>query len=146
MKPRVTARLLLTSPAGRLALMRVPGFGGGTVWVTFGGRLEPGETLEEGAAREGFEETGRRDIALGPAIHVRDVAIVIEGEETALHETFFIARAPDEAISDEGWTEEEKTKIEAVRWWSLEELRATSEIVQPRNLPDLLAQALEHTA
>jgi ADP-ribose pyrophosphatase YjhB (NUDIX family) len=135
--------VLLISPAGRLALMRVPGFDDGSVWVTFGGRLEAGETPREGALREAVEETGRSDIHLGEPVFVRDEMRVIEGEETRLVETFFVARLGDEALSRDGWTPEEHEKVQAVRWWTLQELRDTQETVLPRQIARLMSEVLQ---
>jgi ADP-ribose pyrophosphatase YjhB (NUDIX family) len=142
-KARVTGRVLLISPAGRLALMRVPGFDDGMVWVTFGGRLEPGESVREGALREMAEETGRDDLILGEPIFLRDEVRVIDGEETRLTETFFVARAPDETLSFEGWTPEERAKVDAVRWWSLADLAASDETFLPRQIAQLMEKALQ---
>lgn len=146
MRARVTGRVLLLSPQGRLALMRVPGFDDGMVWVTFGGRLEPGESVREGALREMVEETGRDDLILGEPIFVRDEVRTIDGVETRLTETFFVARAPDETLSFHGWTPEEKAKVDAVRWWSLEELAASDETFLPRQIVALMEKALQEPA
>jgi ADP-ribose pyrophosphatase YjhB (NUDIX family) len=143
LKVRETGRVLLISPAGRLALMRVPGFDGGSVWVTFGGRLEAGESPRDGALREAVEETGRRDIALGEPVFVRDERRIIDGEDTRLVETFFAARLADETLSREGWTPEEHEKVQAVRWWSLEELRVTQDTVLPRQIVRLMSEVLQ---
>jgi ADP-ribose pyrophosphatase YjhB (NUDIX family) len=113
------------------------------VWVTFGGRLEAGESPREGALREAVEETGRRDIELGEPVFLRDEVRIIEGEETRLTETFFVARLPDETLSREGWTAEEHEKVQAVRWWTLDELRATAETVLPRQIAGLMSEALQ---
>ena len=60
MRERLTARVLLFDPRGRLLLVRGRATPAAELsfWFTVGGGVEPGETLEAGALREVAEETG----------------------------------------------------------------------------------------
>ena len=57
---RTAARVLPVSPLGEVLLMhgRDPAYPDDWHWVSIGGAIEPGESLEEGALRELREETG----------------------------------------------------------------------------------------
>ena len=52
---RRSARVILADSADRLLLFESEGF-----WFTPGGGVEPGETIEQAATRELWEETGLR--------------------------------------------------------------------------------------
>jgi 8-oxo-dGTP diphosphatase/2-hydroxy-dATP diphosphatase len=53
-------------PSRVLLGMKKRGFGMGK-WNGFGGKIEPGETMEEAACRELFEESGVRALEIKPA-------------------------------------------------------------------------------
>jgi 8-oxo-dGTP pyrophosphatase MutT (NUDIX family) len=59
--PRVMlgAGIIIVSPAGRLLLVQQER-DGVTEWGSLGGGLEPGETIEQCAVREAYEESGLR--------------------------------------------------------------------------------------
>ena len=68
---RPAARVVLLDEAKRIFLMH----GSdpmrpekGTWWEIPGGGIEPGETSQEAAARELYEECGFRDVKVGPCI------------------------------------------------------------------------------
>ena len=71
-RERLTARVLLLDPEGRILLMRgrLPGDPEAPrVWFTVGGGIEPGESAEAAAAREIVEETGFLDAQLDSVLH-----------------------------------------------------------------------------
>ncbi|HEY6788143.1 MAG TPA: NUDIX domain-containing protein, partial [Trebonia sp.] len=70
---RPTARLFVLDPLDRLLLFRFRGGAGGVSWLTPGGGLHRGETVQAAAVRELAEETGYvvTEDDLGPIVATR---------------------------------------------------------------------------
>ena len=146
MRVRHTARVVLLDPEGRILLMkgRLPDSPDGPAfWYTVGGGLDEGESLMEAAAREVIEETGFTDVALGPAVW-RDETVLrdIEGEERLFRQVYVVGRTAGGAPSRAGWLDHEHRLTDDVRWWTLQELQLTDEMVYPEGLAELLPDVL----
>jgi 8-oxo-dGTP pyrophosphatase MutT (NUDIX family) len=142
---RNAARVLLLDPEGRVLLVQ----GGdpadraaGTWWITPGGGVEPGEDARAAALREAFEETGHRVGELVGPVARRSSVFPFDGRLLEQREQYFVAHVPAFEPTTEGWTDFERRALVGLRWWSLDELRATQETVYPENLADLVADAL----
>jgi 8-oxo-dGTP pyrophosphatase MutT (NUDIX family) len=141
---RVAARVLLVDDEGRVLLFR----GGdparpeaGTWWFTPGGGVEGDETLVQAARREVLEETGHvLPDDLGPVILTRITRFSFEGARYEQTDNFFRVKAAHSQIDYSGWTELEHRTIHLHRWWTISELRQTTENIYPENLLELLAQ------
>jgi 8-oxo-dGTP pyrophosphatase MutT (NUDIX family) len=142
---RAAARVLLVDAAGRILLFR----GGdpaapdaGTWWFTPGGGLEPGESWSEGAARELLEETGLRIAPqdLGEPVLEERADFSFGGLLIDQDQRFFLLRVDSHVVDTSGFGEIEVASIEEHRWWSLDELAATSETVYPLGLLDVLTR------
>jgi 8-oxo-dGTP pyrophosphatase MutT (NUDIX family) len=110
----------------------------GTWWFPPGGGIETGESIEEAARREVREETGLVVDELGPVVQRRTVAFSFNGSVIRSHEYYFIVRTIRFDVDVAGWTKVERGTIEGHRWWTLTELRSTSETVYPDELVALL--------
>ena len=140
---RAAARVLLVDPAGRLLLLRfLDGETGYAWWATPGGGLLEGESHEAAARREVFEETGLRDVGLGPCVWVREHVFAWRGRRYRQQERFFLARIGALEPHDEHFTADEVELHQEHRWWTAEEIAASSERFAPRRLGSLLGQLL----
>lgn len=154
MQPRKTVRILLLDPQNRLLLVRMhdPNVGDASgevlaepYWVTVGGEIDEGENIAEAAKREIAEETGLA-VKPGPPVWSTEHVLCIDGKNRLMQETFILARTIETALGRDGWTELERQVIHDMKWWSLQELQATREMIFPtslvQHLPPLLAGEL----
>ena len=147
LRKRAAARIMVIDPDNRLLLFRFAftrgALAGRSNWALPGGGIEPGETPEQAAIRELREETGMVVGDVGTSIGERSYKMRLpDGEVIAGHETYFLVRtAAASEISRDGWTRLETEIIAEHRWWSIGELKTTSETVYPVNLMTMLQQA-----
>ncbi len=141
MRERLTARVLLFDPQGRLLLVRGRATPAAELsfWFTVGGGVDPGETLEAGALREVAEETGFTEVELGPVVWERaSVFTLADGETVILKESYFVARCPGGDPSRDAWEPHEVVLMDDMRWWAAEEIAAAEEMIYPERLRELL--------
>ena len=114
------------------------------LWITPGGGLDPGETREDAALRELYEETGLRGVNLGPCIWKRRHTWQWEDRWIESDERFYLLRAPAFQVVPAAPDEWEMQYVLGHRWWSLSEMIANgdTETFVPRSLPELLAPIL----
>lgn len=114
-------------------------------WITPGGALESGESPEQAARRELFEETGIDDAEFQkPHIYYAEYELIHRGVLTLFQEYFFIARTHTQLITTKHRTAYEQQDLLESRWWSLDEIKTNvDEIIYPENLVDLIDAANE---
>jgi 8-oxo-dGTP pyrophosphatase MutT (NUDIX family) len=119
----------------------------GSWWITPGGGLNDGESIEVGAVREVLEETGLRlsPTQLGPVIATRVAYFAFEQRQFRQSESFFAVNVEAFTPEHHGWDEVEQRALLGHRWWSVEELRTTVEAVYPRELADVVQAILDGT-
>ena len=138
---RPSARLILLDPQDRLFLFKVhqPSVYDPVdpfrepFWIMIGGLVDPGEDYSEAVIREAREET---------AIVIKDVRWVWSRERVmqwrdkqVLHrERFFLGRAASAAVDTSGLDDREKSWTLAHRWWTADEIAASSERFEPVDL------------
>lgn len=150
MRVRPTVRVVLFDPLDRVLLYRfeddritdpaVPDVAQASrFWALVGGGIEGDETPTEAAQRELWEETGLTSVALGRAVLEREKAMEFDGEPVLFQETYLIGRTHVTAISWDGVEDAERAVFREHRWWTLAELRSTTDTVFPEGLADLVA-------
>lgn len=116
----------------------------GEWWFTVGGGCELTESPAEAARREAFEEAGLVLPAdLGPVVLRREAEFEFDGEWLEQTEEYYLYQVDSDALTDAGWNELEQRVFTALRWWSIDELRTTSEVVFPSDLADVLTHLVE---
>lgn len=110
---------------------------------TPGGELDAGESVLAAAKRELAEETGLTAVEWSRAVWYGEQVLPLFGEPVLFKETFVLGRARETALSDRGWTALERATLVDLRWWSLDALESTREVVYPTRLPAYLRSLLE---
>ncbi len=142
---RRAARLVLLDEGNAVLLLsgRDPGLEGAPLfWFLPGGGVDAGETLEDAARREVYEETGARLGDLGPVVWERDVSFPFDGKQFEQHEFFFVVRTVRFPVSPTALTDLELRMTTGARWWPLDELATPKEPVYPSNLASLISSWL----
>jgi len=143
--PRKAGRVLLIDPAGRVLLLQGfdPAKPSSLHWVTIGGGLDDGEGTAQAAARELWEESGidaTADELIGP-VWQRTTEFSFAGMRYRQDEDFYVLRVGEVQVSLANLDPIERATITSYRWWSREELTATTEAYFPAELPELMRLA-----
>ncbi|HEX7821794.1 MAG TPA: NUDIX domain-containing protein [Sphingobium sp.] len=134
---RPAARLLVIDPQDRLLMFRFTPADRSAFWCTPGGAVDPGESYEQAAVRELFEETGMT-CPIGPQVAALEMVFTtLEGVEVDGEERYFVARPEDCAVRIDGHTALEQRVMQSHRWFTPEELAALEERYYPATLIDL---------
>lgn len=149
---RKAVRVLLLNDEDHLLLMCVEGFDICTpdgvrnkrFWCTIGGGIEKEESIEQTALREIYEESGIKpqDVSLGPVVWYGSIELILKGQLTRLDETFIVARTKLKDVALHFPTDDEKQVVKELRWFSLEDIKMSSDPIFPELLLQYLPEIL----
>jgi ADP-ribose pyrophosphatase YjhB (NUDIX family) len=152
MRTRRSSRLILLDEANRVLLFKIEDntvswpkgpFPTGAAWITPGGGVEEGETDEDAARRELWEETGINGIELGPVVGICETEFEWAGELIRAYDCLFLTRLLNTAVTLDNMTALERDVYREHRWWTLEELTNTEERIVPKDLAGLIARIVD---
>jgi 8-oxo-dGTP pyrophosphatase MutT (NUDIX family) len=147
MRIRKSSRLLVLNENHQILLFQFThtndALAGQSYWATVGGGLEEGETFEQAACRELYEELGVVRQNVGNHVATRNFEMMLPSAEVVISdERLFIVFIKNEEVNTANWSEHEKLVISKSRWWTFDELSQTNEIVYPNNIPNILVDSL----
>ncbi len=138
---RPGARVILLDPDDRILMIRTEtdDTDPPVLWITPGGAVEEGESFEEAARREMWEETGITDFELGPCVWTRQNVWRWGKDWYDSRERYFFSRVGQTDLTPERMEEIEILTFTGFRWWTIEELTASDEFFVPRSFAELVA-------
>lgn len=149
---RKAVRVLLFNQKNELLLMynesfptkSKSGLAYNNFWCTIGGKIEPGESIKQALIREVYEETGLKEdqINIGPMVWVNKVEIVLRGIPTLLDETFIVVKTTNDQVVLDKLTDDEKSFVTKLRWFSFDDIKQCSETIFPTKLGHYLGDIL----
>ena len=114
---------------------------GKPIWITPGGGLEEGESFEAALKRELFEELGVNITSNCPEVYYRNPVYTLKnGDRVQSVEKFFLVNVSEKVFSLEHWTESEKKRMSAGKWWSVEEIKKSRDDFFTKDIIQILAE------
>ncbi len=147
---RHSARILLLDEQDRILLLHVndgEAFHHNrpemiTFWITPGGGVESGESYEETARRELWEETGIADATFGPCLWHQERLLHFPTRTLLLQEQVYLARVQQPQVTLANLLPYEQKLHQTFHWWRVDELAQSHEQFMPPRLATLLPPIL----
>jgi 8-oxo-dGTP pyrophosphatase MutT (NUDIX family) len=105
-------------------------------WCFAGGAMEEGESVEQAALRELWEETGLldSDVTLGPVVWYGEFMTKFSSTPMLQKERFVVVRTRKSDVHMNNMCESEVLYMKELRWFSLEEIQNSTEKIYPTSL------------
>lgn len=113
-------------------------------WLTPGGGVEMNENLSQTIAREILEECGIYGANIGPKVWFCEHELIINGVLTQSRDHYFLVRTTDSHTSRDGMLQYEHEAYSELKWWTVDEIKASTEMFAPPNLGYLLENLLKN--
>jgi 8-oxo-dGTP pyrophosphatase MutT (NUDIX family) len=142
---RNSGRVVFIDPEDRILLQKVLDESTTTTfWLTTGGGVERGESIELAVVRECAEEAGveLRPEDLGSPVATFESTWSFRGRDYAGFDTIYFVRTDHFSVDPSGQDEIELAIILDWKWWTLAELASTSECIVPAELAGLVGSYL----
>ena len=143
---RNTVRVLLLNDKNEILLIRIKKTEN-PFWFTVGGGIDEGESLEEAAFREIYEETGitKDQVKLGPIVWKGELDYPADDNQLMRHkQKFIVAKTQKTKVYAAQPTEWEKKFAGEMSWFSLEKIKKSKETIFPKqlqkHLPDIISE------
>jgi 8-oxo-dGTP pyrophosphatase MutT (NUDIX family) len=135
--------VILFDQAGRVLLVAVTDpVDARRIWMTPGGGRDEGETDIDCARRELREETGVSVGELQGPVFQHEHVFRWAGRMYRQRERFYVASIEGSTQGDASPDEIERAAEMEARWWTVDELRTTGELIEPTRLHEIVdAQA-----
>lgn len=108
-------------------------------WVMPGGGVEVDESFEAALKREIFEETGMRNFQIGQCLLSRLAYANLNSiKDNLYYERYYLVKVKNTDINFDNITEVEKKVIKTYKWWTIEEVRESDEIIFPKGFKNII--------
>jgi 8-oxo-dGTP pyrophosphatase MutT (NUDIX family) len=144
---RQAVRALIIDHDDRVLLVRFEFRDRGTVWAMPGGGIDPGEETVEALRRELVEELGLHHADVGPQIWdmtrtIPEMNPWFLGQHDVIHLVRTAAFEPQPMLT---WEELRAESLHEIRWWTLEEVEAATDLrFAPRRFPLILRDLFDN--
>ncbi|MFK7824735.1 MAG: GrpB family protein [Oligoflexales bacterium] len=117
----------------------------GPFWFLIGGEIEKDEDIRTAAYREIFEETGLdcTQVKLGPEIWFGDFFLILSGKKHHMKQRFLLAHTSSNRVHLNRLTDSEKKIVKSLKWFSLNKMEQSHEVIYPVGLCEYLAPIIE---
>ena len=118
----------------------------GRFWQMIGGKIEEGEDEIAAAKRELFEETGLipSDVNFGKIVWYGELILSMNSVETLIKQRFIMAKTSKTFVTMKNLTLEEKAVAKDLKWFSLDEIKNSCEIIYPVGLYGYLSNLIQN--